>query len=86
VNTFVAIASIGLLLDKHPFIYPFIIEFVRCIVYVYFVRTSHQDNLIVYWTYYAHLFQLVLFVLLLLLPNFIFKIVKRFLDNLFYAV
>ncbi|RLU19663.1 hypothetical protein DMN91_008220 [Ooceraea biroi] len=74
-NSFAALASVGLLLDKRAFIYPFIIEFARCSVYVYFVRATHQDNLIACWTYYIHLFQLTF----IWLPHFVHKAYEYFL-------
>lgn len=74
-NNFVALASVGLLLDNHALAYPLVIEFARCIVYVYFARATYEDNFIAYWTYYVHLLQLIL----IWLPYMVHKIYEYFL-------
>lgn len=68
-NNLIAITSIGLLFDKHAFIYSSIIEIVRCAFYVYFMH-MHEDNLIGYVIYYVHVFQLCF----IWIPFFVYKI------------
>ncbi|XP_070157390.1 alkylglycerol monooxygenase isoform X2 [Polyergus mexicanus] len=69
-NNLVALISIGLLFDKRAFIYPGIIELVRCMTYVHFTHEINLNNLIDYLTYYAYGFSL----LLIWIPYFIYKI------------
>jgi len=68
-NNLIALTTIGLLFDKYAFIYSSIIEIVRCTLYVYFMRL-HEDNLIDYLIYYAHIYQLGF----IWLPFFVYKI------------
>ncbi|KAL6264595.1 hypothetical protein P5V15_004697 [Pogonomyrmex californicus] len=57
-NNLIVLISIGLLFDKRKFIYPTIIEIVRCALYVHFMRVIYKNNLIDYLIYYIHAFQL----------------------------
>ncbi|XP_018301792.1 alkylglycerol monooxygenase [Mycetomoellerius zeteki] len=56
-NNLIALTSIGLLFDKYAFKYSSAIEIVRCVLYVYFMRL-YNTNLIDYFIYYVHVFQL----------------------------
>lgn len=69
-NNLVVLISIGLLFDKHTFIYPGIIELARCVIYVYFTHKMDLDNLIDYLTYYVYAFHL----FLIWIPYFVYQI------------
>ncbi|XP_018058674.1 PREDICTED: alkylglycerol monooxygenase-like [Atta colombica] len=56
-NNLIALTSIGLLFDKCAFKYTSAIEIMRCALYMYFMRL-YNANLIDYFIYYAHVFQL----------------------------
>lgn len=70
INNLIALISIGLLFDKYAFIYPGIIELVRCVTYVYCTHEMNSNNLIDYLTYYAYAFHLIF----VWIPYFIYKI------------
>ncbi|XP_029669901.1 alkylglycerol monooxygenase-like [Formica exsecta] len=78
-NNLVALISIGLLFDKRAFIYPGIIELVRCMTYVHFTHEINLNNLIDYLTYYAYGFSL----LLIWIPYFIYRIYFLFFKFIF---
>ncbi|KAL6431748.1 hypothetical protein ACFW04_007343 [Cataglyphis niger] len=72
-NKLAVLTSIGLLFDKRAFIYPSIIEFVRCLTYIQFTEIN-PNNFINSMTYYAYGFSLIL----IWIPYFIYRIYLLF--------